>query len=117
MPDIQPPRSNRPDAAPRPPNSEQSRRGQADQEKTQLAVQWLSRTMSIMLFMVGPALLGSYLDRRLGTKFLTVSGLVLGMALATGLLLLLVKALTPPAGGKPIPFEDEPNDEENADGH
>ena len=70
-----------------------------------MAVQWLSRTMSIMLFMVGPALLGRYLDQRFGTQFLTVSGLIVGMALATGLLLLLVQKLTPPAGGSPVPFD------------
>ena len=77
-----------------------------------MAVQWLSRTMSIMLFMLGPALLGRYLDQKLGTKFLTVSGLVLGMALATGLLLLLVQKLTPPAGGKPIPFDEEADEQD-----
>lgn len=68
---------------------------------------WLSRTIAIILFMLLPGLAGSFADRKLDTNFLTPIGTIMGMVFAVGMLLLLAKKLTPPARGKPIPFEDE----------
>ncbi len=79
-----------------------------------LALEWLSRTLAILLFMVGPGLVGSWLDKRLGTGWLTPAGLIVGMALATGLLILLAGKLTPKALGRPIPYDSE-EDEEDED--
>ena len=70
-------------------------------------LEWLSRTIAILIVMVGPGFLGSFLDQRLGVRFLTPIGLVLGTVLATFLLLLLARQFTPAARGKPIPFDDE----------
>lgn len=75
------------------------------------AMQWLSRTIAIVLVMIGPVMAGRWLDRRLGTEFLTPVGFVLGTIVATGLLLILARALTPPARGDPIPFDDEETDD------
>lgn len=70
-------------------------------------MQWLSRTLAILIFMVGPGLLGSYLDNQFGTGFLTPVGFALGIFIATTALVALAHKLTPPARGKPIPFDDE----------
>lgn len=77
-------------------------------------LQWLSRTIAILLFMVGPGLFGAFIDGKLGTGFFTPAGIFLGMGLATYLLVLLARKLTPPARGTPIPFEDEPTDDDRA---
>ena len=63
--------------------------------------------------MVGPGLLGSFLDQRLGTSFLTPTGFALGIAFATCALIFLARKLTPPARGRPIPF-DELNSNDDA---
>lgn len=76
---------------------------------------WLSRTIAVLVVMVGPGLLGSFADHRLGTSFWTPTGLVLGTLLGTYLLLLLARKLTPPARGKPIPFDDEEEDGDQAE--
>jgi hypothetical protein len=48
-----------------------------------------------MVFMVGPALAGLWLDRQLGTEFLSVIGVMLGMALGMAALLVLVNVKRP----------------------
>ncbi len=70
-------------------------------------MQWLSRTIAIVIVMVSPGAVGSMLDNRFGTRFLTPAGFLFGIVLATTLLLILAKKLTPAAGGKPLPFDDE----------
>ena len=73
------------------------------------AMQWVSRTIAVLIFMVGPGWLGVVGDRRWGTSFLGPTGFALGMVLATTALLILVRRLIPPAGGLPLPL-DEPRD-------
>jgi hypothetical protein len=70
-------------------------------------MQWLPRTIAILILMAGPGLLGSLLDSRLGTSFLAPLGSLLGIGLATSLLLILAKKLTPPARGKPLGPDDD----------
>ena len=79
---------------------------------TNQGLDWLSRTIAILLVMVGPALLGGYFDRQLGTRFLMPTALVLGMSLGMFLLLLLAKQLIPPAGGFPLPIAEEEEEED-----
>jgi len=79
-------------------------------------MQWFSRTIAIFLLMLGPGLLGRGLDRRLGTQFLTPIGFVLGTVLATFILILLARKLTPPARGDPLPFDDDDDQEQDARG-
>jgi hypothetical protein len=51
---------------------------------------WIGRIFAIMIFMIGPGAAGVWLDRQLGTKFLSAIGFVVGMALGTTVLLILV---------------------------
>lgn len=74
-------------------------------------MQWLSRTIAILIFMVGPGLIGMALDRRLGTGFLSPAGFVVGIALATTALLVMVNKFSPPARGQPLPFDDNSEDD------
>lgn len=74
-------------------------------------MQWLSRTLAIVMLMVSPGVLGTFLDRKCGTKLFTPIGFLLGMALATFILILLARKLTPVARGEPIPFDDEDADD------
>lgn len=76
------------------------------------ALEWLSRTIAVLIFMLGPGLIGWWLDRKLGTSLLTPIGFLVGMVLATTALLALAKKLAPPARGNPIPFEDEGEEED-----
>ncbi len=71
------------------------------------AIQWLSRTLSILILMVVPGMLGHWLDGRWGTQFLAPVGFAVGMVAATGILIALARRLTPPAGGNPLPQEDD----------
>lgn len=56
---------------------------------------WIGRIFATMVFMVGPALAGLWLDRQLGTKFLAAIGIMLGMALGIAALLVLVNVKRP----------------------
>ncbi len=68
--------------------------------------------------MVGPGLVGAWLDHRWGTTLCTPAGFLIGMALAATALVVIAKNLTPPAFGKPLPRDDEPADDEfPAGGH
>ncbi len=75
-------------------------------------MQWLSRTIAVVIVMVSPGLIGLFFDRRLGTQFLTPAGFLIGTVLATVSLLVLAQKLAPPAAGTPLPFEDEEEDVE-----
>ncbi len=77
---------------------------------------WFSRTVAIVAVMVVPGLGGAWLDHRWGSTLCTPAGFLIGMALATTLLVVIAKNLTPPAHGKPLPFDDEPLDGEPPEG-
>ena len=55
------------------------------------AMVWVSRILAVVGVMVGPGLLGSWLDRRWGTAFLTLAGFALGMAAALFYLVTMTK--------------------------
>ncbi len=57
-----------------------------------------------------PGLLGAMADKKLGTGFLSPLGFVIGLVVGTVGLVVLAKRLTPPAAGKPLPFEGDLNE-------
>ena len=57
-----------------------------------VALEWVSRVMAVVVVMVGPGLLGNWLDNRWGTGFLTVLGFAVGLTVGTAYLLALTKA-------------------------
>jgi F0F1-type ATP synthase assembly protein I len=59
------------------------------------AFAWIGRIFATMVFMVGPALIGLWLDRQLGTKFLAAIGIIVGMGLGITALLILVNVKRP----------------------
>ena len=59
------------------------------------AFAWIGRIFATMVFMVGPALAGMWLDRQFGTKFISAIGIMLGMALGIAALLILVNVKRP----------------------
>ncbi len=77
------------------------------------SMQWLSRTIAIVIVMVSPGLIGMFFDKRLGTQFLTPAGFVIGTVLATVSLLVIAQKLTPPAGGAPLPYDDKDEGEDD----
>ena len=76
------------------------------------AMQWLSRTIAVVIIMVGPGLVGAALDRRWGSSLCTPAGFLLGIVLATTALVVLAQKLAPAARGKPLPLEDPPSESE-----
>ncbi len=60
------------------------------EEKTpwELASEWFARTIAIVVVMIAPGVLGAWLDKRLGTSLIAIFGFVIGMLIATGMLLL-----------------------------
>lgn len=70
-------------------------------------IEWLSRTVTILIIMVGPGLVGRWLDQKLGSNYLALVGLGIGLTLGTYILILLAKHLTPPARGEPLVDEEE----------
>lgn len=66
--------------------------------------------MAVVIIMVGPGLIGAWLDRRWGTSLCTPAGFLIGMVLATTALIVIAQKLTPPARGKPLPFDDTDDD-------
>lgn len=80
-------------------------------------MQWLSRTLSVVIVMVAPGLVGMWLDKRFGTAIFGPVGFVLGMGLSTLVLVVLAQKLMPPARGQPLPPEPEDtNEAEQGDG-
>jgi hypothetical protein len=61
------------------------------------ATEWVSRILAVVAVMFLPSLGGAWLDKRLGTGFLGLAGLVVGVALGVAYLLVLTKQ--PPRGG------------------
>lgn len=78
-------------------------------------MQWLSRTIAIVVVMVVPGVLGSWLDARWGTQFAQPIGFGLGMLVATTCLVVLAQKLIPKAQGTPLPLEPDDLDEEDED--
>jgi len=60
-----------------------------------LAMEWVSKITTVALEMVLPAVGGGYLDQRLGTKYWTLIGLVLGFVVGMWHLLVMTKVKTP----------------------
>ena len=77
------------------------------------AIEWFSRTITILIVMVGPGLLGNWLDQQFGTEFLAIVGTIAGVTLSTFVLLLLAKQLTPPARGEALADDEERPDAPN----
>jgi F0F1-type ATP synthase assembly protein I len=55
------------------------------------AIQWVAKITTVALEMMLPAVGGGYLDRRLGTSYWTLIGLVLGMTVGLMHLLQMTK--------------------------
>lgn len=91
--------------------SPQDKQSNAEQTPWEQAAQWFSRSLAAALLMVLPGILGSMLDRRLGTTFLAPIGFGLGLTAGTAGLLVLVKRFSPPARGKPLPWDDEESEQ------
>ncbi|MFN5469059.1 MAG: AtpZ/AtpI family protein [Pirellulaceae bacterium] len=72
------------------------------------AIDWVSRVLAVLLVMVAPGMLGSWLDRQLATRWFTAAGFLLGMlAGMVGLVVLVARFHAQhPARGKPL--VDEP---------
>lgn len=69
----------------------------------------MSHLTTVMLEMVTPAVFGHWLDRRLGTTFLTLTGLVIGPPLGIFHIFWLLKTegwLTPPPKRADLPPTD-----------
>ena len=56
-----------------------------------LAFEWVARILAVVIEMVLPGLLGQYLDKRLGTKFLVLVGFGCGLSLALWHLLVMTR--------------------------
>jgi hypothetical protein len=81
------------------------------------AIDWVSRVLAVLLVMVVPGLLGSWLDRQLATRWFTAAGFLLGMfAGMVGLVVLVLRFHAQhPARGKPLvddPVETTDRDRE-----
>jgi hypothetical protein len=57
-----------------------------------IAMEWVSRVLAVVVVMVGPGLLGGWLDKRWGTSFLTLLGFALGLIGGTAYLLVATKS-------------------------
>ena len=64
-----------------------------------LAIQWVAKITTVALEMFLPAVLGGYLDRRFGTGYLALVGLVFGVVFGIWHLLQMTKA-TPQGGSR-----------------
>jgi hypothetical protein len=61
-----------------------------------VAMEWVSRILAVVVVMIGPGLLGGWLDRRWGTAgFLTLLGFALGLSVGTAYLLVITRSHTP----------------------
>jgi hypothetical protein len=60
-----------------------------------VAMEWVSRILAVVVVMIAPGLLGSWLDDRWGTSFLTLFGFALGLTAGTAYLLAITKAKAP----------------------
>jgi hypothetical protein len=90
--------------------------GQSDsrqQTPWEQSAQWFSRSLAAALIMVVPGIIGSLLDQRWGTRFLAPLGFGFGLTAGTAGLLVLVRRFSPPAGGKPLSWDGEGEEEED----
>ncbi|HEX3727171.1 MAG TPA: hypothetical protein VHV08_13050, partial [Pirellulales bacterium] len=71
-----------------------------------LAFEWVGRIFAVVVEMVGPGLLGQYLDWRMGTRFLVLVGFGGGLTLAIWHLI----AMTKGRGGSERPRHRGPRD-------
>ncbi|HBE71018.1 MAG TPA: hypothetical protein DDW52_22965 [Planctomycetaceae bacterium] len=71
-----------------------------------VAIQWLSRTIAVVVLMVLPGYLGLLIDQALGTKYFTAIGMVLGMGLTTIAFVALSNKLIPQARGRALTDEE-----------
>jgi hypothetical protein len=55
-------------------------------------MEWVSRILAVVVVMIGPGLLGHWLDRRWGTEFLTLLGFALGLSVGTAYLLVIARS-------------------------
>ena len=60
-----------------------------------VTIQWVAKITTVALEMFLPAVLGGYLDRRFGTGYLALVGLVFGVVLGIWHLLQMTKAVPP----------------------
>ena len=74
-------------------------------------MQWLSRTIAIVIVMVAPGLLGGYLDGQWNTHFLKPLGFAMGTLVA---FLVMAPSMIPRAAGRPI-VEDESSEKVDDD--
>ena len=79
------------------------------------ATQWISRTLAVAALMIAPGIAGATLDKRFGTNFLALIGFAFGRLLGTTGLIVLAKRFTPPAGGEPLAWDDDSQDNEDQD--
>jgi hypothetical protein len=59
-----------------------------------VAMEWVSRILAVVVVMIGPGLLGIWLDHRWGTGFLTLLGFALGLTGGTAYLLVVSRSRT-----------------------
>jgi hypothetical protein len=76
-----------------------------DRPPLAVGMEWVSRITTVALEMVLPGLAGLWLDRKLGTVFLTMLGFAVGLVLGTWHL---VAWTRPPANRPPPPASDTP---------
>jgi hypothetical protein len=66
-----------------------------------VALEWVSKVTTVALEMVVPGVLGSWLDRRWGTSYLTLVGLAIGVSVGIWHLLVLTKTENGPGSKQP----------------
>ena len=72
-------------------NTPDSNKPDGGQTPMAVAIEWAGRVMGVAFVMILPGLLGQWLDKRLGTKFLTLLGFGLGMTAGISGLLVMTK--------------------------
>ncbi len=63
-------------------DSAEERTAEAERIESQANANAASRAIAVMILMVIPGVIGSYLDKWLGTQFLIIVGFVLGIGIA-----------------------------------
>ncbi|MFN3190523.1 MAG: hypothetical protein ACE361_08370 [Aureliella sp.] len=77
------------------------------------AIEWLSRTIAVLVLMGLPGGIGVLLDNQLETKYLMPTGVIVGFVLGTAMLIFLAVKFTPKAGGEPLPIDDAAEEPDN----
>jgi nitrate reductase gamma subunit len=76
------------------------------------ASEWLSRALAVVLVMIAPGFLGSWLDDWLGTTVLMPAGFALGVIGGTTALVLISRRIS----NQPVPDASVTEDEQNPRG-